>query len=149
MIRRVDLIEGQWNPNDYVAAFTQEMEHAGAITTFVGYVRRDEDVSTLELVHYAPLTLPGMRELAADAAKRWELLGILMLHRIGGMTPGEPIVCVSAAAPHRRPAFEAVDFCMDHLKAKSWFWKRERRGNGWHWIQPRDDDYAALERWAR
>ena len=63
------------------------------------------------------------------------------------MRPGEPIVCVSAAAKHRRGAIDAVDFCMDHLKSAAWFWKREKRAGEWHWIEPRDDDYADLARW--
>ena len=63
------------------------------------------------------------------------------------MLPGEPIVCVSAAARHRREAFEAVDFCMDHLKSQSWFWKREKRAGAWQWIEPRGQDHADLARW--
>jgi molybdopterin synthase catalytic subunit len=79
-------------------------------------------------------------------------MGLLMVHRVGLMRPGEPIVCVSAAALHRRDAIDTVDFCMDHLKSAAWFWKRERRAapNGesvWHWIEPRAADHADLARW--
>jgi molybdopterin synthase catalytic subunit len=74
-------------------------------------------------------------------------MGLLIAHRIGMLRAGEPIVCVSAAARHRRAAIDAVDFTMDHLKAATWFWKRERRADGWHWIEPRPDDHAALARW--
>ncbi len=63
------------------------------------------------------------------------------------MRPGEPIVCVSAAALHRRDAIDAVDFCMDHLKSAAWFWKREKRADGWHWIEPREGDHRDLARW--
>jgi molybdopterin synthase catalytic subunit len=76
-----------------------------------------------------------------------DLVGVLMVHRVGTMRPGEPIVCVSAAAHHRRGAIDAVDFAMDHLKSAAWFWKREKRADGWHWIEPRDADYADLSRW--
>jgi molybdopterin synthase catalytic subunit len=65
------------------------------------------------------------------------------------MRPGEPIVCVSAAALHRRDAIDAVDFCMDHLKSAAWFWKREKRGGQWHWIEPREQDRSDLARWQR
>jgi molybdopterin synthase catalytic subunit len=63
------------------------------------------------------------------------------------MVPGEPIVLVAAAARHRRDAFAAADFAMDHLKSQSWFWKREKTAKGWRWIEPRPDDHRDLARW--
>jgi len=63
------------------------------------------------------------------------------------MCPGDPIVLVAAAARHRRDAFEAADFAMDHLKSESWFWKREKTADGWRWIEPREQDHDDLERW--
>ena len=117
------------------------------MTTFVGRVRGGDGIAELELTHYEPLTLSGMEGLADRVAERWDLLGLLMMHRVGRMQVGEPIVCVSAAGRHRRETIEALDFCMDHLKAKSWFWKRELRSDGWRWIEPRADDYTDLARW--
>lgn len=110
-------------------------------------MRADGDVKALELSHYEPLTLPGMEGLARTALQRFDLSGVLAWHRVGVMTPGQPIVLVAAAASHRRAAFDAVDFLMDHLKSASWFWKRERRGDGWHWIEPREQDHSDLNRW--
>jgi molybdopterin synthase catalytic subunit len=78
---------------------------------------------------------------------RWPLDGLLIMQRSGRMVPGEPIVLVAAAARHRRDAFAAADFAMDHLKSESWFWKRELRGGAWHWIEPRAEDYADKARW--
>ena len=68
------------------------------------------------------------------------------------MAAEDPIVCVSAAALHRRDAIDAVDFCMDHLKSAAWFWKREKRAkedgdSRWHWIEPREQDHSDLARW--
>ena len=88
-----------------------------------------------------------MRALGEQVLARWPLAGLLILHRSGVMLPGEPIVLVAAAARHRRDAFAAADFAMDHLKSESWFWKREKRGGEWHWIEPRPEDYADLARW--
>ena len=113
----------------------------------MGEVRGQGGVESLELSHYAPLTLPGMQQLAESACTRFGLMGIMILHRVGVMLPGEPIVCVSAAAAHRRAAFDAVDYAMDHLKSRSWFWKREKRGGEWHWIEPRGEDHVDLARW--
>jgi molybdopterin synthase catalytic subunit len=64
------------------------------------------------------------------------------------MHPGDPIVLVCCAAAHRREAFEAADFLMDHLKSESWFWKREKIAGQWRWVEPREADYADKARWA-
>ena len=78
---------------------------------------------------------------------RWALEGLLLHHRTGRMQPGDPIVLVAAAARHRRDAFEAADFAMDHLKSDAWFWKREKRAGEWHWVEPRAEDHHDLARW--
>jgi molybdopterin synthase catalytic subunit len=130
-----------------LASFADLNPQAGAITSFVGQVRGEHTVEALELSHYAPLTLPGMKDLAAEAQNRWAIEGLLVWHRVGTMPPGEVIVLVAAAARHRRTAFEAVDFLVDHLKASAWFWKRERRAGQWQWIEPRLEDHADLARW--
>ncbi len=85
--------------------------------------------------------------MAQTTTTRFSLRDLLIVHRIGTMRPGEPIVLVAAAAAHRRAAFDAVDYAMDHLKSRAWFWKREQRDDGWHWIEPRADDAEALARW--
>lgn len=143
----VRLLTEPFSPGLFIGPFTQAHPGLGGHCTFVGEVRGEGGVEALELSHYAPLTLPGMEALAARAVDRFGLLGILILHRTGVMVPGEAIVCVSAAATHRRAAFDATDFAMDHLKSQSWFWKREQRAGQWHWIEPRDADYADLSRW--
>ncbi|WP_271078361.1 molybdenum cofactor biosynthesis protein MoaE [Aurantiacibacter sp. MUD61] len=143
----IRLLDTGFSPGKALGLFAKAHPHAGAIASFVGKVRPDGDVKVLQIQHYAPLTLPGMEALAEQAHARWSLYGLLMHHRIGSMRPGAPIVLVAAASHHRRAAFDAVDFCMDHLKSKSWFWKRERRADGWHWIEPRDEDRRDLYRW--
>ena len=143
----VRLLTEPFNPGAFVGPFTNAHPGLGGVCTFVGEVRGGGGVEALELSHYEPLTLPGMQALADTAANRFGLMGMLMLHRVGKMYPGEPIVCVSAAAEHRRAAIDAVDFAMDHLKSDSWFWKRELRGGLWSWIEPRDQDHADLRRW--
>ena len=148
----VRLLEKGLSAGEALAAFNAAYDRAGAIASFLGKVRPGKDVKALELTHYEPLTLPGMQALAEQALERFALDGVLAWHRVGTMQPGEGIVLVAAAARHRRAAFDAVDFLMDHLKSAAWFWKRERRGEGaegaWYWIEPRGDDHAALARWA-
>lgn len=143
----VRLLTEPFIPGVFIGPFTNAHPGLGGVCTFVGEVRGGGGVEALELSHYEPLTLPGMQALAETASSRFGLMGMLMLHRVGKMYPGEPIVCVSAAAEHRRAAIDAVDFAMDHLKSDSWFWKRELRGGVWSWIEPRDQDHADLRRW--
>ena len=146
-MRDVRLLADAFDPGALVEQFRAANPGLGGICTFVGEVRSDTGVEVLELSHYEPLTLPSMEELADKAFARFDLMGLFMVHRVGQMLPGEPIVCVSAAAKHRRAAIDAVDYCMDHLKAAAWFWKREKRDGEWSWIEPRSDDYADLARW--
>ena len=146
-MRDVRLLTAPFDPNAEIDPFARAHAQAGAIASFVGKVRPDGGVEALELSHYPPLTLPGMEELADEALRRWPLLGVLVLHRTGLLYPGEPIVMVAALSSHRRAAFEATDFVMDHLKSESWFWKREKLGGQWRWIEPRDEDRADLSRW--
>lgn len=143
----VRLLTTSFAPADELAAFAALYPEAGGIVSFLGQVRAAEGVEALELQHYGPLTLPAMEELAQRIHGRWELDGLLVIHRSGRMAPGDPIVFVAAAARHRRDAFAAADFAMDHLKSDSWFWKREKRKGAWHWVEPREQDFADIARW--
>ena len=148
MAKDVRILHGALSPGTAMTMFSEVHPEAGGIVSFVGKVRPDRSVEVLELRHYAPLTLAGMEELADTVLARWSLEGILLHHRTGMMKPGDPIVLVAAAARHRRDAFEAADFAMDHLKSDAWFWKREKRGGEWQWIDPRAEDHADLRRWS-
>ena len=148
----VRLLDAAFDPAAELATFTQAHPQAGGVVSFLGQVRAEAGVQAvleLELTHYEPLTLPGMRDLARSAASRWALDGMLIVHRCGRMGPGDPIVLVAAAARHRRDAFAAADYAMDHLKSRAWFWKRERTAAGSRWIEPREADHADLARWGR
>lgn len=145
----VRLLDKGLSAGEALAAFNAANPHSGGIVNFLGKVRGGDGALALELTHYEPLTLAGMENLAAQAIERFALDGLLAWHRVGVMTPGEGIVLVAAAARHRRDAFQAADFMMDHLKAAAWFWKREKRADGWHWIEPRDQDHGDLARWSK
>jgi molybdopterin synthase catalytic subunit len=147
-MRDVRLSEEPIIPSVLIDSVGSAAGGAGATVSFTGAVRGGDGVEALELSHYEPLTLPGMNQLAETVCARFNLLGLVMVHRIGRMAPGDPIVCVAAAATHRRAAFEAVDFAMDHLKSAAWFWKRELRAGNWQWIEPRAEDHADRERWS-
>lgn len=151
MAADVRLLAAAFDPATEIATFTAGHPGAGGVVSFIGQVRADDGadaVEALELRHYGPLTLPAMEDLAAGVLGRWDLEGLMILHRTGAMAPGDPIVLVAAASRHRREAFAAADFAMDHLKSQSWFWKREKVGGAWRWIEPREQDFQDIARWA-
>lgn len=123
----------------------------GAVVCFTGLARgvgKDgATVETLTLDWYPGMTEQSMREIAKDAAARFPVSDLVVIHRCGDITPGETIVFVAAAAVHRRAAFEAADYLMDRLKTEAAFWKRETGPAGVRWIEPVDEDRAALVRW--
>lgn len=120
----------------------------GAVSSFVGVVRSDGGLITLILEHYPGMTEAALEELALTAAKRWMLQGAIIHHRIGRLTPGEPVVFVGAASKHRQEAIEACSFLIDRLKTDAPFWKRESYADGREiWVEPRATDDDAAARW--
>ena len=123
----------------------------GAVVTFTGLARGiSKDGSTIEsltLDWYPGMTERSMVDIAEAAAARFPVSDLVVVHRCGDIVPGETIVFVAAAAPHRRVAFEAADYLMDRLKTEAAFWKRETGPAGTRWIEPVDEDRAALARW--
>ena len=124
-----------------------EERGAGGVATFTGLVRGGDGVTALELEHYPGMTEAVLCDLAEAATERWALLGVTIVHRVGAMAPGERIVFVGTAAHHRREALEACAYLIDRLKTDAPFWKREMRGREAAWVEARDSDGAAAERW--
>lgn len=122
---------------------------AGALATFVGLVRGDDGVTTLELEHYAGATDAVLRTLGEQACVRWSLSSVRIVHRIGAMVPGDVVVFVGTAAPHRAAALEACACLIDRLKTDAPFWKKEVRADGGRWVEPRGSDAAAAARWTQ
>lgn len=122
----------------------------GAVVGFVGYVRDfndGQDVHGMFLEHYPGMTEKALAKIAEEAGQRWPLLKLEILHRIGALAPGEPIVFVAAASAHRQAAFDACAFVMDYLKTRAPFWKKEQTADGPRWVEGRHSDQAAAERW--
>ena len=120
----------------------------GASASFVGRVRGDGGLTELFLDHHPVLTVTGLEELATDATKRWGISALTLIHRVGGMAPGETIVLVLASSPHRGEALAAVEFLIDRLKTDVMLWKRETFGDGRAaWVEQRGSDHERAERW--
>jgi molybdopterin synthase catalytic subunit len=135
-----------FDPGDELAAL--EAFGGGGIASFTGIVRGDDGLVELLLEHHPGMTVATMEEIAAEAARRWPLLGITLVHRVGGMAPGERIVFVGTASRHRAAALEACAFLIDWLKTSAPFWKRERFADGnSRWVDARAEDDEAAARW--
>ena len=131
------------------AAFAAGRRDMGAIVTFTGVVRDTDtgDLQAMEIEHYPGMTEAALTDIAAQACARWSLGAVLVIHRFGRLAPGEPIMMVATAAPHRRDAFEAAEFLMDYLKSRAPFWKKEHRAGQADWVAAKDEDEDALTRW--
>ena len=129
-------------------AGVERADGAGAVATFTGLVRSDDGVGTLELEHYPGATEAALTRLAEEATARWALGAATIVHRVGPMAPGERIVFVAAAAPHRGAALEACAYLIDRLKTDAPFWKRETRGGAARWVEARESDADAAARWS-
>ena len=122
----------------------------GAIVSFTGLCRDEGGrLAELDLEHYPGMADAEIGRVASEALGRWPLLGLTIIHRHGPIRPGEPIVLVVTASPHRRAAFEAAEFLMDYLKSNAPFWKKERLvgGSEGGWVAAKQDDEHALARW--
>ena len=124
----------------------------GAIVAFTGLARdRAKDgarVDELRLDWHPRLTEQSLQRIAQDALDRFPVTAVYVVHRWGCMAPGDTIVFAAAASPHRREAFQAADYLMDRLKSEAVFWKHESGPDGGRWIEPTEQDGAALARWS-
>lgn len=135
------------DPAALLDRFTRRVGGAGAIVSFTGIVRGDGGVRELWLDHHPALTSASIAAIDAETRRRFAIDDIFILHRIGSVGVGEPVVFVAAAARHRRAAFEAVDQAMDRLKTDAILWKRETASDGTRWIEARPQDRADRARW--
>ena len=120
----------------------------GGVASFTGVVRGGGGLTALELEHHPGITAAMMHRIADQATARWPLLGVTAIHRHGRLSPGERIVLVAAASPHRAAALDATAFLIDWLKTRAPFWKKEYFGDGTsRWVEARCADDEAAKRW--
>jgi molybdopterin synthase catalytic subunit len=121
----------------------------GGIGAFVGTVRaQPASLLALTLEHYPAMTEKALHRIAAEAETRWALLACTIIHRVGRLLPGDPIVLVLAASAHREPALAATAFLIDWLKTRAPFWKQEQFTDGsCCWVEARAEDDIAAARW--
>lgn len=126
----------------------------GAIATFLGTMRDLNEVNgdaaqvcTLTLEHYPVMTQASLHAIAQQAQRRFGLLAVRVVHRVGTFVPSDAIVWVGVASAHRQAAFDGCAYVMDYLKTQAPFWKKEATAHGERWVDARDSDTAAAQRW--
>jgi molybdopterin synthase catalytic subunit len=154
---RIQVQQQDFDLSAEYAALRAASGNPGAIVVFTGLVREVLDATrvatasakdqALTLEHYPGMTENALQKIAEQAAARWPLQGICIIHRVGTMLPGDQIVLVAASSAHRNAAFESADFMMDYLKTSAPFWKKQITGENSHWVQSRESDYKAAARW--
>ncbi len=132
------------------AALRQGRSDVGALASFVGLVRETGEAGALtgmSLEHYSGMTEKSLSEIVEQARARLPILDATVIHRIGELRPGDNIVLVAVAASHRGEAFAACEFIMDYLKTRAPFWKKEETPEGSRWVDARESDDRAAEKW--
>ncbi|GAL07577.1 molybdenum cofactor biosynthesis protein MoaE [Photobacterium aphoticum] len=134
---------------DEYAALSQGTD-AGAVVTFIGKVRdfnQGDSVTGLSLEHYPGMTEKSLAAIVDEAKTRWPLLKVRVIHRVGDLALGDQIVFVGVTSAHRGAAFQACEFIMDYLKTRAPFWKKEQTPDESRWVDARETDTSAADRW--
>ncbi len=135
--------------NQVIQAMRKGRKDIGAITSFIGLVRdlASGDLVSMTLEHYPGMTEKALQDIAEQAQQRWDLQDIAVIHRYGELKAAEQIVMVAVASSHRGDAFQACEFIMDYLKTGAPFWKKETTTSGSTWVEAKDSDDDARDRW--
>ncbi|HCZ13795.1 MAG TPA: molybdopterin synthase catalytic subunit MoaE [Accumulibacter sp.] len=142
--------EADFDVGAELAALRRGKPQIGALASFVGLVRDVNDgsgVSEMTLEHYPGMTEKALKAIVDQASARWTIIDALVIHRVGRLLPTDQIVLVAVAGSHRGDVFAACQFIMDYLKTRAPFWKREVTGEGARWVDAREADDQAAERW--
>lgn len=137
-----------FDPGDILRNFTVNAGGAGAIVSFTGIVRDNSGTLDHMLIeHYPGMTEKAINTIMTSASERWNLTACTVIHRHGHLKPNDMIMMVATAASHRAEAFQAADYLMDYLKSRAPFWKKEVSNDGSIWVESKDADEDALNRW--
>ncbi len=133
-----------------IAALRRDNAKVGAVASFIGVCRDANDgdaVTKMTLEHYPGMTERALEKIIAEAKARWDVMDVLVIHRVGELKPADQIVLVVVAGAHRGETFAACEFIMDYLKTRAPFWKKEETPQGARWVEARVSDDEAAQRW--
>lgn len=133
-----------------LSSLIEQNHSVGAVASFTGLMRDNnlgDSVAAMYLDHYPGMTESVLANIAGEAGKRWPIVAGLVAHRVGAVKAGEVLVYVEMHSAHRQDAFDACNYVMDILKTEAPFWKRETTEFGERWVDSRQSDHDALEKW--
>ena len=139
-----------FDAGDEIAALRRGNPKIGAVASFIGVCRDANDgtaVTKMTLEHYPGMTEKALEKIIAEAKARWDVMEVLVVHRVGELKPADQIVLVVVTGAHRGEAFAACEFIMDYLKTRAPFWKKEETPQGARWVEARSSDDEAARRW--
>jgi len=136
----VEIVSTSLDPWSKLAAHEATLKSGsfGATATFVGTMRdfnEGDDVQSMVLEHYPGMTEKELEKIVAEAIKNHELDDALVVHRVGEIHPGDPIVLVAVWSAHRKASFVACREIMEYLKSRAPFWKKENLGERMRWVE--------------
>ena len=139
----IEILDSGFDPWVYLSDYErkraeQQAGQYGATAVFVGSMRDFNDgdpVRAMFLEHYPGMTEGYLEKIGQEAVQRWNLTDVLIVHRVGELRPGDPIVLVAAWSAHRKAAFEASRYLMEALKSRAPFWKKEQLEEGSRWVE--------------
>lgn len=152
MLRRIAIQAEDFDVGaEWARLRAEQTDASGAMAAFCGVVRDragSDAVSDLELEHYPGMTERSIESIIDRAERRWRLDAVVVIHRVGVLSPNDQIVLVIATSRHRQDALEACAFLIDLLKTEAVFWKREVTSSGTRWIESTAADHRRSSAWA-
>lgn len=149
---QVRVHEADFDVGAEISELRKAEQNIGAVVSFVGQVRdmnEGDSISQMTLEHYPGMTEKALEAIATQAKQRWDIVDVLIIHRIGELKPQDQIVLVAISSAHRGEAFKACEFVMDFLKTEAPFWKKEVMTSGEsRWVEAKHTDDDAKERWS-
>lgn len=141
---RIEIREQAFDPFEELVAHQQSLGAYGATCVFVGTMRDINESATVDhmlLEHYPGMTEKHLQDICARAARQWNIVDALVIHRVGDLYPSDPIVLVATWSAHRKDAYEANRFIMEDLKSRAPFWKKESLDEGERWVERNTPGY--------
>lgn len=143
----IDVREEDFQVKQELERFENSSKTEAAISLFVGKVRAEENLISLNLDCYPDMAIREILNIAENAKKKWQINNLTVIHRFGELLPGENIVFVITSSDHRTDCQEATQYIMDYLKNSAPFWKKEVYKDRSMWVEQKKEDIEKMERW--
>lgn len=143
----IDIRKEDFQISQELEKFESSSKTDAAISLFIGKVRAEENLISLNLDCYPDMAVREIINIAENAKKKWQIHNLTVIHRFGELLPGENIVFVITSSDHRTDCQEATQYIMDYLKNNAPFWKKEVYKNRSMWVEQKQEDIERMERW--